>query len=63
MDGTSKLLTPRELANRLEVSEATAWRLGRDRRVPGVVRIGRLMRFDAAAIEAWQRSGGEKRPA
>ncbi len=63
MTTTSKTtLTPRDLANRLEISEALAWRLGREERVPGVIRIGRLMRFDAGAIENWLAAGGSRRP-
>lgn len=61
MAPTSKpTLTPRDLANRLEISESLAWRLGREHRVPGVIRIGRLMRFDADVIEQWLASGGSR---
>ena len=59
MNATSKpAMTPRDLAVRLEISEALAWRLGREARVPGVIRIGRLMRFDSATIEQWLAAGG-----
>ncbi|MFN0177171.1 MAG: helix-turn-helix domain-containing protein [Gemmatimonadales bacterium] len=57
MDATSGLLTPRELADLLKVSEPTAWRLGREGRVP-TIRIGRLMRFDRRAIAAWLAANG-----
>lgn len=29
--------------------------------IPGVVRIGRLIRFDLAVIEAWVDAGGDRR--
>jgi predicted DNA-binding transcriptional regulator AlpA len=53
-----ELLTAQELADFLRIPVWSAWRLGRERRVPGVVRVGRFLRFERAAIEAWVAQGG-----
>lgn len=54
----NELLTPKELAAFLRVPLYTAWRLARERGVPGVVRVGRYVRFERAAVEAWVAQGG-----
>jgi excisionase family DNA binding protein len=48
------------LARRLNVSRHRAYELMRERRVPGVVRIGRQLRIDPEAVEAWIQDGGSR---
>lgn len=62
MTDGGRLLTARQLADWLGVSPGSAWRLARERRVPGLVVIGRSYRFDREAIEAWIAGGGTARP-
>lgn len=53
----SQLLTAGQLADRWQVSKEHVYRLAREEQLP-VVRIGRYMRFQAGAIEAWETGGG-----
>lgn len=53
-----ELLTAKELAAFLRIPVWSAWRLGRERQIPGVVRVGRFLRFERAAVEAWISHGG-----
>jgi len=57
--GRSKmeLLTIREVAERLRVSEQRAYELARQEVIP-VVRIGRQVRVDAARLVDWIAGGG-----
>ncbi len=49
----SRLLTPREVADLLQVRVSFVYRLAREGRVP-VVRLGeRYVRFDRGALERW----------
>jgi excisionase family DNA binding protein len=57
----SQLLTASELATRLRISPARLYELVRQGLVP-VVRIGRQVRFDPAAVEAWIAGGGRSFP-
>lgn len=50
--GTSRLLTLREAAALLSVSERTVWQLGADGQIPQV-RIGRAVRYDPADLRRW----------
>ncbi len=58
-----KLLTVKEAADRLGVSTARVYALVREKRIGGVVHIGRQVRFEGAAFEAWVRDGGTARNA
>ena len=53
----SQLLTAEQLAERWQVAKQHVYRLAREGRLP-VVKIGRYMRFQAGAIEAWEQGGG-----
>jgi len=53
-----RLLLPQEAAELLRVPVPSAWRMAREGTIPGVVRIGRFIRFDRAALEGWIASGG-----
>lgn len=56
-----KLLKVPELAAMLDVSEARARELTRCQLIPRV-RVGRQLRFDPEAIEAWIAEGGQALP-
>jgi excisionase family DNA binding protein len=47
----SRLMTTAELAERLHLNEETVRRLVREQRIPAI-RICRVLRFDAEAVEA-----------
>lgn len=50
-----KLLTARELANRLQCSERTIWRMVR-KGLPAHRISDRLVRFDATVVDDWLKS-------
>ncbi len=54
----AKLLTADDLASRLGVAKARIYALAREGRIDGVVRIGRRLRFEPNALDAWIRQGG-----
>ncbi|HUU94501.1 MAG TPA: helix-turn-helix domain-containing protein [Phycisphaerae bacterium] len=49
---TVQLLTPRQAAKALAISERTLWKFTKRGEVP-VVRIGRAVRYDQADLQAW----------
>ena len=49
---SERLLTMRELAERLQVSPVTAWRLHAERGLR-VIKIGRAVRVRESDLEAW----------
>jgi excisionase family DNA binding protein len=53
------LLGAREVAARLNVSRDRVYELARQRLIP-CVRLGRQVRFDAAALEHWIDTGGQQ---
>lgn len=53
-----QLLTPPELAALLRIPLWTAWRLARERRIPGVIRVGKFVRFDRRSVTDWLAAGG-----
>jgi excisionase family DNA binding protein len=55
----SRFMDMQELAHLLQVPESTAYKLNRQKRIPGVVRFGRHYRFERAKIEAWLERGAE----
>jgi excisionase family DNA binding protein len=52
------LMDADELAVRWSVSKAHVYRLAREGRLPGTVKLGRYYRFPPAAIEAFEANGG-----
>lgn len=50
----------RELAQLLKVPESTAYSLNRQKRIPGVVKFGRHIRFNRTRIQEWLEQGGTK---
>ena len=57
-----RLLRAPEVAKILDVQTAFVYLLAREGRLPGVVRLGRHVRFDPVAIEDFIRRGGQARP-
>ena len=57
-----KLLTAAAVAERLDVPKSTVYEAARQNRIGGLVRLGRVVRFDADRFEAWLESGGEALP-
>jgi excisionase family DNA binding protein len=49
--------TVADLATRLQCSERHLWRLIDRKAVPGVLRIGRLVRLHRATVDAWLAAG------
>jgi excisionase family DNA binding protein len=49
--------TVADLAHLLQCSERHLWRQIDLGRVPGVLRVGRLVRFSRAAVDAWLNAG------
>jgi len=46
------------LAALTDSKESTIYSQARKRRIPGVVKVGRLVRFDADKVQAWLDAGG-----
>lgn len=59
MDQESDVMTLQQVAEYLQLSEMTIYRMAREGRLPGI-KIGRLWRFRRADIERWmeERTGG-----
>lgn len=53
-----RLLRAADVAELLGVPKARVYALAREGRFPGAVRIGRGVRFEPAAVQAWLRQGG-----
>ena len=60
--GVHKLLTAEAVAERLDVPKSTIYEAARQNRIGGVVRLGRVLRFDPKKFEAWLESGGQALP-
>ena len=59
----SPLLTATDVADRLGIARKTVYDMIREKRVPGVVQIGRLVRIRSADLETWIEAGGDAGPA
>jgi excisionase family DNA binding protein len=57
----SRLLRVAEVATRLDITEARAYELARTGALP-TVRIGRQIRVDPDALQAWIDNGGQPLP-
>ncbi len=57
-----KLITADAVAERLNVPRSTVYEAARQNRIGGVVRLGRVLRFDQARFEAWLEAGGQALP-
>ncbi|MFJ8264189.1 helix-turn-helix transcriptional regulator [Rummeliibacillus sp. NPDC094406] len=54
----TEFLTVRSLANLLEMSDQTAYRLSREGVIPGRVKVGKSVRFNKALVMEWLKRGG-----
>lgn len=54
-----RLLTVAEVSRRLSMPQSTVYEMARQRRIGGVVRLGRLIRFDPRGLEEWIEQGGQ----
>lgn len=57
-----KLLTVDAVAKRMDVPKSTIYEAARQDRIGGVVRLGRIVRFDPVKFESWLESGGQSLP-
>ena len=57
-----KLITVEAVAERLDVPKSTVYEAARQGRIGGVVRLGRVLRFDPDKFEVWLESGGQALP-
>ncbi len=57
-----RLGTARAVAIIMSLPISTTYKLIASGRMPGVVRIGKLVRVDLDVLEAWIASGGEEQP-
>jgi excisionase family DNA binding protein len=56
-----KLLTAKEVAERLSISRVTLWRLARDGKIEAH-RIGKQLRFDREEVEAFIKRTSTRQP-
>lgn len=62
MSVARELLRAPQVAERLNVPVPWVYDAARQNRIAGVVRLGRLVRFDAEKLEAWIAAGGQSLP-
>ena len=55
-----RLGTMRDAAAALAIPLSSAYELARENRLPGVVRVGRLVRIDLEQLAAWIDVGGDR---
>ena len=56
-DAAPKMITAEDLANLMQISERTLWRLLSGGKIPQPVRIGRNTRWRLAEVEEWIQRG------
>lgn len=54
-----RFLTVPDVAQLMGVPQSTVYDLARQKRIVGMVRFGRHIRFDKAKFEGWLEQGGE----
>ncbi len=54
------LISSRQAAKLLKISERTLWRMQNDKEIPAPIRIGRAVRWDVQALKAWVSAGCPK---
>ncbi len=52
-----------DVAALMDVPASTVYDLARQKRIGGIVRFGRHIRFDRVELERWLKEGGEKEAA
>ncbi len=61
-NASRRFLKVPDVARLMEVPESTVYDLARQKRIGGMVRFGRRIRFDKAKFERWLDEGGEQDP-
>lgn len=57
--GVPRLLTAKSVAELLNIPLSTLYEMVRQKRIGGVVHLGRHIRFDPEKLQAWIDGGGE----
>lgn len=63
LEHQTRFLKVPDVAALMAVPASTVYDLARQKRIGGVVRFGRHIRFDREALERWLKEGGEKEAA
>ena len=63
LERQARFLKVPDVAALMEVPASTVYDLARQKRIGGVVRFGRHIRFDREVLERWLQEGGEKEAA
>lgn len=58
---SARFLKVPDVAQLMGIPESTVYDLARQKRIVGMVRFGRHIRFDKAKFEGWLEQGGEQR--
>lgn len=58
-DQIKRYLKVPDVAVMMDVPNSTVYELARQKRIGGIVRFGRHIRFDRSALERWLEAGGE----
>lgn len=61
--GVPELLTAREVAQILRISERSVWRLVSEKKLPGPLHVGGAARWSAPEIEQWLQQAAQIRDA
>jgi excisionase family DNA binding protein len=59
LSSTPEILTATEVAELLRVNRKTLYEAVQRDQIPGVVRVGRILRFHREAVLAWIRTSGQ----
>ena len=59
----NRFLKVPDVAALMDVPESTVYDLARQKRIGGIVRFGRHIRFDRDEFERWLKGGGEREAA
>ena len=62
VESKGQLLTAEAVAKRLNVPKSSVYEAARQNRIGGVVRVGRVLRFDPEKFSQWLESGGQALP-
>ncbi len=58
-ESKNRFLTVRDVAELMSVPKSTVYGLARQKRIAGLIRFGRHIRFDRDLLECWLDDGGE----
>jgi excisionase family DNA binding protein len=63
LNSPRRFLKVRDVAKLMDVPPSTVYDLARQKRIGGMVRFGRHIRFDRDELERWLKGGGERETA